>query len=554
MPQRRERMAYYVRESDESLASSVTIESQAKACIEYGEKQKYILELQHQYAEAVSAYEVPYMERHVLLAMLDAAKRKEFDVLVVSEICAIARRQVEVLVIYNMLQKYGVRLETVKEKFGDDAMSKAILSLRAMFVEIEKEQITLRMERGKADRVAIGQAPNGATPFYTHILVDTDREVKGRYELNHEIVFIDESGKQWSRIDVMLLICNLLSHGGSLNRTAKTLNAMGIPSAKGKHWLPETIRRMVSNPILYGEVYANRYKQIDKRRSKNGKQVSVEIMRPREEWIRLPDAPAVISKETFDRIQSQIQTNKAESIRNNKQKDVGLLRAGYIFCGICGNVMHIAPPSKAERGYIHRYYCRRDAGGKLGIAYNHRTQISVKLIETEAKRKIVETLLHPELVRAKVESIRNALKPTYDTTDIEETIAGISKSIQNLYKLAEYATTDDTIAELAERMNNLETQKRKAEKLLYDIADDREERLELEVELTRFEKWVDEVRPFLTDPTYLETASYDELRVAVKILGLRVTVFPSTGEWEYRYKIDVTVPEIMKKLSVAMQS
>ena len=44
MPQRRERMAYYVRESDESLASSVTIDSQAKACLEYGEKQKYILE------------------------------------------------------------------------------------------------------------------------------------------------------------------------------------------------------------------------------------------------------------------------------------------------------------------------------------------------------------------------------------------------------------------------------------------------------------------------------------------------------------------------------
>ena len=94
-----------------------------------------------------------------------------------------------------MLQKYGVRLETVEEKFGGDAMSKAILSHRAMFVEIERDQGFLRMERGKADRVAIGQAPNGATPVYTHILVDTDREVKGRYELNHEIVYTDETGE-----------------------------------------------------------------------------------------------------------------------------------------------------------------------------------------------------------------------------------------------------------------------------------------------------------------------------------------------------------------------
>ena len=113
----------------------------------------------------------------------------------------------------------------------------------------------------------------------------------------------------------------------------------------------------------------------------------------------------------------------------------------------------------------------------------------------------------------------------------------VGKSIQNLYKLAEYATTDDTIAELAQRMNNLEAQKRAAEKILYDIVHDKEERLELEVEIARFEKWVEEVRPFLTDPAPLERTTYEELRRAVRILGLRVTVWPSIGNWEHRYKI-----------------
>ena len=36
--------------------------------------------------------------------------------------------------------------------------------------------------------------------------------------------------------------------------------------------------------------------------------------------------------------------------------------------------------------------------------------------------------------------------------------------------------------------------------------------------------------------------------VSSKIVGLRVTVWPSNGDWEYRFMIDVTVPEIMKKL------
>jgi len=80
------------------------------------------------------------------------------------------------------------------------------------------------------------------------------------------------------------------------------------------------------------------------------------------------------------------------------------------------------------------------------------------------------------------------------------------------------------------------------------LEDDLEARAELEAELQKFETWVETVRPFLTSPHYLETATYNELRSAVKILGVQVTVFPSVGEWEYRYQIAVTIPEVMKKL------
>src|ERR1700730_17912118 len=98
MPKRKERMAGYIRESDETLADSTTIDSAAKAVREYGKKEGYIYEPQHEYKEAISAYMVPYMERERLLAMLEAAKRREFDVLVVVEVRAISRRQVEVFI------------------------------------------------------------------------------------------------------------------------------------------------------------------------------------------------------------------------------------------------------------------------------------------------------------------------------------------------------------------------------------------------------------------------------------------------------------------------
>jgi len=126
MPKRKERMAGYIRESDPNLADSTTIESQAKLVRNYGGEEGYIYEPQHEFKEAISAYMIPYTQRPKLLAMLRAAERHEFDVLVVSEVRAISRRQVEVLILYDMLQKWGIRLETVKEKFADPARRQAL--------------------------------------------------------------------------------------------------------------------------------------------------------------------------------------------------------------------------------------------------------------------------------------------------------------------------------------------------------------------------------------------------------------------------------------------
>jgi site-specific DNA recombinase len=543
----RERMAYYVRESDESLADSVTIASQAKVCVEYGEEQNYILEPEHRYEEAIGAYEVPYTQRRRLLAMLDAAGRGEFDVLVVSEIRALSRRQVEVLIIYDMLRRYGVRLETISEKFGDDALSRASLTHHARFVEVEREQIFLRVERGKADRVAIGQAPRNASTVYTHTLVDTEREVKGRYVLNREVVYTDEGGMQWSRVDVAVFFCDLLARGGSLHGTARILNDMGIPSPRGKQWSPVALQGIVENPTLYGEVYANRYRQVRKGQSKNGKRSSTLALRPKEEWIRLPDAPPVISKETFDLIQAQIKSNKAESSRGEEPAgDAGLLRGGYIFCGVCGYRMHLNRPSAAElqrRPYESpRYQCVRSKGGNGGVVANHRTQIRMPLIERAVRERIAAVLLQPALVPAIVDGMRSTQRPAVDTTSIEAFIASVDHSVQRLSRLAEDATADDTMAEPVQRLGGLETQRQQAESLLRSIMSDNAGRMAVEVELARFEEWTERVRPFLSDPDYLGAAPFDELRLAVKILGIRVTVYPTGGGWERRYTIDVTAP------------
>jgi DNA invertase Pin-like site-specific DNA recombinase len=556
MPHRKERAGRYVRESDERLiAGTTTMESQTKAVNEYCKSQRYICEPQHEWREAISSVEVPYMERKALLDMLAAAKRREFDVLVVSEIRAISRRQVEVLVIYDILQKYGVRLETVKERFGEDAMSKAILSLRAMFVEIEVEQSKMRMMRGRADRIAIGQAPN-CHPFaaYGYSFINTEKEVKGAYEFNHLVIYVDEAGNEWSPYKVVLFIFRLFLGGESIHKICRTLNDLKIPTPRlpkkreEPYWQSGTVFGILKNPIYCGESFANKY---TKKKGPSGKLIST--FRPRQEWIRLPDAPAVITKEQFEAIQQQLHINKQESMRNNKhdRSEIGLLRAGYVFCGICGCKMRVAPPPRFHSG-IGLYACQNSTEDTTG-KQRHRAQMSVIVVDAEVRTLIREVLLDETWIREQVKELREENKnnePVISKEDIQATIEGIKQSIRRLYKLAEYATDDDTIAELAEQMNGLEQRKRNAEYLLYDLDDAQQHEAQLEKEIQRFELWAAEVRPKLTDPKYEPT--YQELRLAIRVLGIKAIIYPTQGDWPFRCAIDITVPAVFQKLDCVM--
>jgi DNA invertase Pin-like site-specific DNA recombinase len=554
MPKRKERAGRYIRESDGRLVEgTTTMESQAKVVNEYCEQEHYICESQHEWKEAISSVEVPYMERKALLAMLAAAKRKEFDVLVVSEIRAISRRQVEVLVIYDMLQKYGVRLETVKEKFGEDAMSKAILSLRAMFVEIEVEQSKMRMMRGRADRIAIGQAPNcHPFPAYGYVFINTEKEVKGAYEFNHTVIYIDEAGNKWSPYKVVCFIFTLFQSGESIKKICRILNDWKIPpplkptrrEADKAYWQSGTVFGILKNPIYCGDVWANKY---TKKKGPSGKMISVK--RDQEEWIRLPDAPAVVTKEQFAAIQEQLHINRQESLRNNQhdRSEVGLLRAGYVFCGICGCKMRVAPPPRFHSG-IGLYACQNSTEDTSG-RQRHRAQMSVLVVDAEVRSLIREVLQDPRWIREHVAALRESQKkaePVISQEDILATIENTKQSLRRLYKLAEYATDDETIAELAEQMNGLEKRKRNAEYLLQDMDNSDEKEAALESEIVRFEHWAEQVRPKLINLSY--QPEYEELRLAIRVLGIKATIYPTQGDWPFRCDIVVTVPEIAKKL------
>ncbi len=259
-------------------------------------------------------------------------------------------------------------------------------------------------------------------------------------------------------------------------------------------------------------------------------------------------APALIDCETFEKIQMQLEWNKQDSIRNNKHhQDLGILRAGYAYCGICSRRLNVVYNPPATKGGPEKpfYACRRKAGTD-DVSCNHNTRISLHLLDAAAWERVLEHIRQPELVRAKIAALREENRPVITTDDVSLTVENIEHKMANLYQLAMEATNDDTLTALKALMKDLEKQKRKAEAMLYDIEEDDEERAELEKEIVKFEKWVTTVQPMLTNPEYVP--SYEEKRLAVHTLGVRAIVYPTTEDWPYRCDIDITVPKIMEKL------
>src|SRR5205085_626502 len=110
------------------------------------------------------------------------------------------------------------------------------------------------------------------------------------------IMFVDEQGTEWSECRVVQFIFDLFLEGNSIHNICRTLNDLHIPPPKKAlksepHWQKGSLYSILTNPIYCGEVWANRFTGV--KNAQTGKPNMVK--RPREEWMRLPDAPAIIT-------------------------------------------------------------------------------------------------------------------------------------------------------------------------------------------------------------------------------------------------------------------
>jgi len=180
--------------------------------------------------------EFSWEHRPVLLALIDAAARREFDVLLVAKLDRLSRDYATLTVLERRLQRHGVEVVSAAEENGDGPVAEFIRGQLALVAQLERAMILERVSAGKAKRKAQGRHVHGRVPYGY-------RSEAGVLAPLSELV------------PVVRRIFERARHGDSPGQIARALNDEGVLAPQGSRWSEQGVRVILQNVAYAGERY-----------------------------------------------------------------------------------------------------------------------------------------------------------------------------------------------------------------------------------------------------------------------------------------------------------
>lgn len=388
------RVAIYVRVSTLQQVQTQTIEQQLERLEQYAHQQGWEWHPDHIFRD--DGYSGARLNRPGLDRLRDKVAQRWFDLLLVTAPDRLARKYAHQMLLLEEFEQAGCQIEFVERPMSQDPNDQLLLQIRGAVAEYERSLIADRMRRGRQHKYRTGQLlPWTQPPYGYRSDPDRPRTPAGVRLEPTEAALVAE------------IFARYLTPGESLSSLAKYLTGQKIPSPSGQaHWRPQTIRRILTNPVYTGMVYAGRtqIRPIQRRRSAlapvgtrpNGARSTAP-----ETWILVGQIPALITQEQFEQVQAKLVSNQQQAKRNNKAHTY-LLRA-RVSCGLC----HLTCRGQTRRRYAY-YQC----AGKDHLVQNGReTPCPSRLIPMTQLDQIVwddlcQLLTHPELITQALQRVQ----------------------------------------------------------------------------------------------------------------------------------------------------
>lgn len=465
------KIAAYCRVSTEKEAQIDSLEKQIEFFNEFTKKNGY--ELYKLYAdEGISGKQIKH--RKQFQQMMQDAKAKKFERVVVKDVSRFARNTVDLLQSIRELKSYGIQVDFLNNGEVMEGGSEFILTILGAMAQQESANMSKRVKFGKDITAQKGRVPN--------LVFGYDKMPNERYTL--------KINEEEAKI-VKEIFESYVYKGIGTTKIAWDLNDRGIRTKKTKSkWVQTSIVRMLKNPIYTGRV-TNKKSEVTDFITGTRKDL------PEEEWI-VVERPEmrIISDELFNRAQEILAERSNEFKLNNKREKTEYVFSTLIYCKHCGySFRRIKRKYTADGPEYIRWVC----SGRNSMGVNHCPNTTV--IDEEELLSAIRTYLK-SIISNKKNFMKAVEKEFEKITKLRESN---ERSEESLLKEIEKVTTKKqkymemfqneviNIQELKQYTNPLNEDIARLERELKLITSEIKEKDVLEKELTKTIKTVDDI-------------------------------------------------------------
>ena len=347
--------------------------------------------------------------------MLEDAQKGMFDVVVVHKMDRFSRDVYDALDVQRKLAIYGVRIESVIERFEETPEGQLQKVIQLGVGQYYSQNLAREVVKGLKEN-AYKAMHNGGIPPYGF---DVDPETK-KYLINEK------------EAEAIRIIFSKVIQGWSYRELAEYLNLLGYRTKIGnKFSATSSFYDILTNPKYKGEYVFNRSvskpKQIGMKRSHRKNKNEDEI-------IRIPNGvPAIVDEETFELVQKLLKQRR-RSKGQHKAKEVYLL-TGLVECAECGSAYHGSSRigGRNKQKYVS-YRCSKRK--KLENPCKCK-EINKSLLDQFVVNQLYTTLLNQTNLEQLLKEVNVKLKQKYEDMDqdlpqLKQQLDEVNQKISNL--------------------------------------------------------------------------------------------------------------------------
>ena len=269
------------------------------------------------------------------------------DVLLVKDLSRLGRHNAGVLLVLERLRKYGVRVIMIDDNYDSAVDDDDIVGIKTWYNERYVKDGSKKVRNALKNMQENGNLVMSVPYGYIK-----DPYVKTKY-------YIDEEAAIWVK-----KIFEMYADGGGYKNTAKSLNAMGIPTPSmlldrrqrergipsnikvATGWESNAIKRIIQNDFYIGTLRL-------RKTIRNGINGEQQRTSDEDQFVFENAHEPIVPLELFNLVQS-INNRRKESVYKGIRKFDNVY-AGLLFCGDCGSSLTVSHYNKTE---ITSYACR----------------------------------------------------------------------------------------------------------------------------------------------------------------------------------------------------